>query len=285
MSAPNTVLFIDFENIYYHFENQLKPAAGPGSSQAVLGWLRRLRAHLTETLGEQVISLEAYADFERVPEDVQGDLYLLGAETHNVLGTDHKNAADMRLCIDALEVLYTRPGISSFVLAAGDRDYIPLLRHLRKQGKVVRVAGFPGAVAGDLLTSVGPENFLDGRLFLPPSPPPPANPASTAAKPKSEKREHPKHFPGELTVTDHDRAALRIMAAHFPGKPEIWLTPFLHKLRAELPSLAEFERRELINRLEQMGALRVEKRDGQPNPFSVLILDWNHRLVREECGT
>lgn len=282
MDTPNAVLLIDYENIYYFFEKQVTPTAGSGTGQEALGWLRRLRAHLTEKVGEQVISLDAYADFERLPEDAQGDLYLLGAETHHVVGTDHKNAADMRLCIDALEILYTRPNIASFVLAAGDRDYIPLLRHLRKQGKTVRVVGFPGAIAGDLLTAAGPDNFLDGRLFL--APPPVSAPQVTSARPKPVKTEGPKRFNGELTPTDHDRQALGIIAAHFPGKPEIWLTPYLHKLRAELPGLAEFERRELINRLEQMKAVAVEKREGQPNPFSVLILNWNHPLVREVCG-
>ena len=77
-----------------------------------------------------------------------GDLYLLGVEAHNVLGTEHKNAADMRLCIDAMEILYTRQNIQSFILVAGDRDYIPVIQHLKKNGRTVRVAGFAAASPG-----------------------------------------------------------------------------------------------------------------------------------------
>jgi len=281
-------ILIDFENVYYHFAHSRLSSDVCG---AVVLWLRRLNSFISDELKESIISQDAYADFERIPEDVQSDLYLLGAETHFVLGTDHKNAADMKLCIDAMKILYTRPDIRSFVLVAGDRDYIPLIRHLRLHNKTVRVVGFTGAVAGDLLTTVGSENFLDGQRFFDavPAPVPPApvtRAASAGPTPAPEPGKAPRHpTPADELIpepSDNDRAALRILFRHFPGKPEIWLTPYLHRLRAELGNLAEFERRELITRLSTMGAISVEKRPGEPNPFSVLKVNWNHPLVRQE---
>ncbi|MFC7668064.1 NYN domain-containing protein [Hymenobacter humi] len=94
-------------------------------------------------------------------------MYLMGVSTRNVLGTNHKNAADMQLCIDALEVMYTRPDIGTFVLVAGDRDYIPLLQHLRRQARQVLVAGFRESVSGDLLQNIGADHFIDARELLP----------------------------------------------------------------------------------------------------------------------
>ena len=109
--------------------------------------LKTLRHKLSD-YDEHVISMDAYADFDRIEETAQSDLYLVGCETHNVLGTDHKNAADMKLCIDALEILYTRKEIGTFVVVGGDRDYIPLIRHLKKHGRLVRVVGFRKSTSG-----------------------------------------------------------------------------------------------------------------------------------------
>lgn len=280
----NATLLIDFENIFYHFSRTGLAPASTDVCEPVIAWLRKLSAHIGEI--ENIVSQGAYADFERIPEDVQTALYLLGADTYHVVGTDHKNAADMKLCIDAMEILYTRRDIGTFVLVAGDRDYIPLIRHLRKQGKIVRVVGFSGSVAGDLITTVGSENFLEGQQFLPPAlVKPEAKPAVKSSKLAAStpvKAAKPS-IASELIPepNDNDRLALKLIFQHFSGKSEVWLTPYLHRLRAELPQLAEFERREIINRLTAMGAITVEKRPGEPNPFSVLTLNWNHPLVQQ----
>ena len=120
----------------------------------MLDIVRSLREQLSDKGLDSLISY-AYADFERLATAPQGALYLMGVSTRNVLGTDHKNAADMQLCIDALEVMYTRPDIGTFVLVAGDRDYIPVLQHLRRQARQVLVAGFRESVSGDLLQNIG----------------------------------------------------------------------------------------------------------------------------------
>ena len=73
-------------------KKQLPTAEDP--LDALSGIVQRLKRHITEQYGEHAISLDAYADFDRIEEAVQSDLYLLGVETHNVLGTDHKNAAE-----------------------------------------------------------------------------------------------------------------------------------------------------------------------------------------------
>ncbi len=91
-----TAFFIDFENGYYHLKNTL-PDRDDANDVAV-EVIQRLRAHVLEKYGETAVSLDAYGDFERIEDNSQGSLYLLGVETHNVLGTEHKNAADMKLC-------------------------------------------------------------------------------------------------------------------------------------------------------------------------------------------
>ena len=58
---------------------------------------------------------------------------------HPVTG---KNAADIALTIDALDLLYQ--GLRHFCLASSDTDFIPLVRRLRESGGVVLGIGKPG---------------------------------------------------------------------------------------------------------------------------------------------
>ncbi|RZK25905.1 MAG: NYN domain-containing protein, partial [Hymenobacter sp.] len=106
-ASPYAAVFIDFENVYYFLKNHYLDPQDP--HDYALDLVRALRDTLKRELGLDSLVLYAYADFDKLPSGPQGPLYLMGVDTRNVLGTDHKNAADMQLCIDALEVLYTRP--------------------------------------------------------------------------------------------------------------------------------------------------------------------------------
>jgi hypothetical protein len=270
MDAKQTLasVLVDFENVYYYF---CRNGVDKGNADDLaVALLRKLKGHLVEKYQEQAISLDAYADFERIEENVQGALYLIGCETHNVLGTDHKNAADMKLCVDAMATLYTRPEITTFVFVAGDRDYIPVIRHLKKHGRTVRVVGFRQCVSGDLLANVGMELFIDAAQLIDTSA---GRASATAASAAAE--------PGAAAEPDRlATAALQTMLKYFADKPEIWLTPYLHKLRGELPELAEWERKRVISDLTQRGAIRIEKRQGETHEYSVLIVNWSHPDVR-----
>lgn len=161
-----TAIFIDYENVYYHLTNTY--ADIPELNDYVIELLRSLKAHLEKEHGMLTIIANAYADCERIKATPQSSIYLSGIETVYVLGTDHKNAADMRLCIDAMDVLAKHPEIQTFVVFAGDRDYIPLIQHLKKQAKKVYAVGFEGSFSGDLLTNVGEGYFIDAtKLFAP----------------------------------------------------------------------------------------------------------------------
>lgn len=284
-------ILIDFENVYYFLHNN---TAGADVSGVAMDMVRQLRQHLEEKYQEQAISLDAYADFDRINAEVLGPLYLAGVETHNVLGTDHKNAADMRLCIDALEILYTRPKIESFVVVAGDRDYIPLIQHMKKHGRTVRVAGFPHSVSGDLRKIVGDAYFIDASQFIgdtqlvPRSRPAPASPVVKAvATPPVPTAPGPPPVPAapapvvNRELDSYERVAVETMLTHFGGKREVWMSPYLHRLRAALPEITEPERKDVIRGLESKGAVRVERRPGENEKgekieYSVMIINWNH---------
>jgi hypothetical protein len=298
----------------------------------------------------------------------------MGVETVYVLGTEHKNAADMKLCIDAMEVLYTRPEIETFVLFAGDRDYIPLIQHLKQQAKSVIAVGFEGAFSGDLMTNVGRKNFIDGnglfsaeRLAKLEEFAKRYNDYAKAEQERKEQlerdlreraaklaeavatpvvedeeqtsdRDSDRSQPSTLMVAEgivdeqpatsmsesygspedsvvvagiplryeplsrphgavkpdtfkvvisdlneNERLCLGLLVKNYGMYHEIFLSPFLRKLSDALPNLADWERKDLMSDLESKGALRMEKRSGVQHDYTVVILNYNHPVVREMC--
>ncbi len=56
-----------------------------------------------------------------------------------------KNLADFHLFDEALRLLETQPHITTFVIASGDGDFIPLITHLKEHGKQVIVCANAGS--------------------------------------------------------------------------------------------------------------------------------------------
>ena len=300
-------LFIDFENFFYFLTKHL--AEIENAEPAATETLRELRNHLIKTFQVDPIIRSAYADFQQISRhgynEIQGNLYLNGISTNNVLGTEFKNAADMKLCVDAMETLYTRQEVRTYILVAGDRDYIPLINHLREHACTVVVAAFRPSLSGDLLEIIGKESFIDLKPLLPfkyelmdrPRESYDDKPKETAAKasassskptlavapdvPISRTVAPTKFNPASTTTDMYVIGAIEEMLEHYSDKPEVWLSPFLHKLRDKYPELSEQERKQLIGTMNTIGAVAIEQREGTPNSYSVLIINWNHPTVMD----
>ncbi|WP_245533655.1 NYN domain-containing protein, partial [Actinoalloteichus spitiensis] len=52
-------------------------------------------------------------------------------------GPGRKNAADMRIAVDAMEALLIHPDLDTVVVATGDSDFSPLATKLREHGRHV----------------------------------------------------------------------------------------------------------------------------------------------------
>lgn len=323
-------IFVDFENVFYYLQNQY--ADLPDLTEYALELLRNLRVYLENELGLLPIVRYAYADFERLAAAPLGSLYLMGIEIRNVLGAAHKNAADMRLCIDAMSVLYTRPDITTFVFVAGDRDYIPVIQHIQTQARTVKAVAFRGNLSGDLLQNIGEGHFIDARSLLGEESvvrlekdaayareaerireenrkreqeeraremaaaaaqqtasgdgsayrQETQAPAPVAVKRQQTRKEEPASFNKPIpATTDDQRLALDLMLSEYGNHPEIWLSPFLRRITDALPRLADYERKNILYDLEQIGAIRVEMRKGEPYDYRVILVNYNHPTVRE----
>lgn len=291
-------LFIDFENIFHYIRK--RTVDSERAQDIVLELIQDLRKKLNTDFNQSCIVQYAYADFEQIDVNAQGQLFLLGVESRNVLGTEHKNAADMRLCIDVMETMYTRDEIDTFVLMAGDRDYIPVLQHLRKHAKTVQVVAFKENISGDLHTLVG-DGYIDafqclgkvaqselevGQQRINEYFELRAEASNEQAHQIAEARANGKvaqaSFEKAKRLTDKDSLiALEVMLHNFGDKPEVWFTPYLNKLRNALQHLAEYERKAIVTTLEMSGAVKVEKRRGEPHDYSVIVVNWDHPDVRE----
>jgi uncharacterized protein (TIGR00288 family) len=150
-NRPDVAVFIDFENVYVSVRDKLD--ANPNFESIM---------DRCEDFGRVVIA-RAYADWYRYPR-VTSALYANSIEPIYVptyyydrdlgrTGRAIKNSVDMNLCIDAMKTLFTNTNIAKFVLATGDRDFIPLVNSIRQQGKEVIIIGVGGAASSHLAQS------------------------------------------------------------------------------------------------------------------------------------
>lgn len=86
----------------------------------------------------RIVFRRAYCDWSRFREAKQ-TLHDLGVELVDVPPSTRagKNAADMRLVIDAIELCYAREHIDTYVIASGDSDFCPLAYKLRENNRTV----------------------------------------------------------------------------------------------------------------------------------------------------
>jgi uncharacterized protein (TIGR00288 family) len=122
--APNAALLIDFDNVTMGIRSDLQDQ------------LRRLLN--SEIIKGKVAVQRAYADWRRYPQYIvplsEASIDLIFAPA---FGSNKKNATDIRLAIDALELVFTRPEIGTFILLSGDSDFSSLVLKLKEYGKYI----------------------------------------------------------------------------------------------------------------------------------------------------
>ncbi|WP_124728012.1 NYN domain-containing protein [Staphylospora marina] len=137
MGSKDTAIFIDLENVYYGLK---KYCFDPDHPDEKHNLFLRLQQHYGR---ESIRLIEAYADFEQLDLSMMS-LQKKRVHIHQVYGNgrkgkDRKNASDIQLCIDAIDVLHRIPEIATFVIVSADQDMIPLLDRLWSRGKRVEL--------------------------------------------------------------------------------------------------------------------------------------------------
>src|SRR5213595_989251 len=118
-------IFIDFENLALGFQG------------------RRDRfdiARVLERLVEKgkIVAKKAYADWSRFAP-YTAPLHEAAIELVEIprRAQSGKNSADIRLCVDAMDLAYSKEHIDTFVVVSGDSDFSPLVSKLKENGKHV----------------------------------------------------------------------------------------------------------------------------------------------------
>ncbi|MBW4575860.1 MAG: NYN domain-containing protein [Aphanothece sp. CMT-3BRIN-NPC111] len=125
----NTAIFYDIENLVM------------GNRQPIFNFsLRAIIQKVKEIPGVKQLAIQcAYANWSdpRLGR-MRNDILELGIEPIQIFGfNSQKNAADIQLVIDVIELYYHRFSIENFVIVSGDGAFASLAKKLHEYGKIV----------------------------------------------------------------------------------------------------------------------------------------------------
>ncbi len=119
-------VFIDFENIALGFKGKKDKRFD----------IQKVLERLVEK--GKIIVKKAYADWADYAE-YKKPLHESAIELTEIpkRAMTGKNSADIRLCVDAIDLCYSKEHIDTFVIVSGDSDFSPLVSKLKENGKRV----------------------------------------------------------------------------------------------------------------------------------------------------
>lgn len=117
-------VFIDFENLALGFKGKKDKRFD----------IQKVLERLVEK--GKIIVKKAYADWADYAEYKkplhEAAIELIEIPKRSLSG---KNSADIRLCVDAIDLCYSKEHINTFVIVSGDSDFSPLVSKLKENGK------------------------------------------------------------------------------------------------------------------------------------------------------
>lgn len=130
-------LFIDYENLAIGAREDLKMTFEFGP--------------IADALAERgrVVVRRAYADWSHFEKDRQmlTDNHVELIEIPQRRGAVRKNAADIKMAVDAVELAFERDYVTTFVICTGDSDFSPLVHKLRELNKQVIGVGLKASTS------------------------------------------------------------------------------------------------------------------------------------------
>ncbi len=245
-------LFLDFENLALGARDR-----GEKLDMSVI----------TDALSERgrVVTRRAYADWNLFAEHRQGLVAqrIEMIEIPQRTGMVRKNAADIKLAVDALELALEREYISTFVIGSGDSDFTPLVLKLRELNKRVIGVGVEGSTS-ELLPGACDEFLFYERL---------AGPGTVKAAPKRRRR---KKEDDEEESTSDTAEVSRLVATTLSGLQRSTDGPILSSMVKRVilrkdPTFTESDYGfrawgELMRHLESAGVIELKEGSAGGDP-------------------
>ncbi len=137
--APSLAVFCDFENV----------AIGVKEAHYDAFDINLVIERLLDK--GKIVVKKAYCDWERYRSSKRA-LHEAGFELIEIPHVSYsgKNSADIRMCVDALDLCYTKGHVDMFAIVSGDSDFSPLVSKLRENAKMVVGIGVKNS-SGDIL--------------------------------------------------------------------------------------------------------------------------------------
>lgn len=222
----------------------------------------------------RVIVRKAYADWAQFEEDgralTRHHVELLDIPQR--MGAIRKNAADIKLAVDAIELAFERGYVTTFVIGTGDSDFTPLVHKLRELDKRVIGIGIEGSTSGLLPPACDEFLFYDRLEGV--EPPPKRRRAKKTESPKdraaadSEPELATEGDPAEMTklVTRTLSGLLRSV-----GEDAVRASQLKRAVLRREPTFNEADYGfrgfgELLRHLESRGVVSLETKDTSGDP-------------------
>jgi len=117
-------VFIDFENLALGFKGKRDKRFD------ILKVLERLVEKGKIIVKKAYADWADYAEYKKILHE--SAIELIEIPKRSMSG---KNSADIRLCVDAIDLCYSKEHIDTFVIVSGDSDFSPLVSKLKENGK------------------------------------------------------------------------------------------------------------------------------------------------------
>lgn len=272
-------IFIDYDNIEMSVEELL----GKGTE---VDWERILQT--ASSMGRVVVR-RAYADWTQAHERKQRELLGMGLELVYVNSRRGKNAADIRIVIDALELLYSEQSdFTHVLLVSGDGDFTELVHRLRAHGRQVIGMGVTGTSAEYLVNACDKFMYYDKlpginkpkkNIQNPPAPKANGGAAKSAPATAFQNRpEAPVIVAGQTTPEGKLEQYIHILGEH-----KIRMTPTEQRpaIIFKLFELKKIKPNLTFNQLKEEGQVFFAK--SNPSSEASTVNDVAHQLFHTFC--
>jgi uncharacterized LabA/DUF88 family protein len=254
-------LFLDYENLAI------------GAREALGGSAFDFRP-VADALAERgrVVVRRAYADWTHFTDDSRmlTRHHVELVEIPQRMGSVRKNAADIKMAVDAIELSFEREYITTFVLGTGDSDFTPLVHKLRELNR--RVIGFGIEASTSALLPAACDEFLFYERLEGVEPPKPKRARRGGAKPPPKDADEELEGPARPEPRDLDQLVTQTLAGLERSTSGPVLASMLKRamLRKE-PTFSEADYGfrafgELLGNLEQRGVVALAEGSAKGDP-------------------
>ncbi len=265
-TPPSLAVFCDYENV----------ALGARDAKLEAFKINLVLERLLDK--GKIVLKKAYSDWERY-KSAKRSLHEAAFELIDIPHVRYsgKNSADIRMCVDALDLCHTKSHVDIFALITGDSDFSPLVSKLRENNKLVIGVGVRNSSSDLLIDNCDEFIFYDdlarkkkggkrGGRAKPPAEKPPRKAAKAGSKPET-KAPPAKKVEPKVDAEEAVELVLDTVESLFRDRDDnIWGSMVKQTIKRKKPDFNESAYgfrtfNQLLEHIASQGLLEVQKDD------------------------